>query len=76
MHAHHFGYFSGCPSRGKELAVRQNLTMGEVISVLARKSLPSGKSPVAGTRNGFPMLAPTGQVITSKLIRALQDSDE
>jgi hypothetical protein len=60
----------------KELAARQNLTMGEVISDLARKSLRSSKTVVAGTRNGFPLLAPTGQVITSELIRALQDMDE
>lgn len=60
----------------KELAARQNLTMGEVISDLARKSLRSGKSTIAGTRNGFPLLAPTGQVITSELIGTLQDMDE
>ena len=60
----------------KELAARQNLTMGEVISDLARKSLRSGKPTIAGTRNGFPLLAPTGQVITSELIRTLQGMDE
>jgi hypothetical protein len=60
----------------KELAARQNQTMGEVISDLARKSLRSGTAPVAGTRNGFPLLAPSGQVITSELIKALQDMEE
>jgi hypothetical protein len=60
----------------KELAARQNLATGEVISELARKSLRSGKTTLAGTRNGFPLLAPTGQVITSERIRALQDLDE
>ncbi len=60
----------------KELADRQNLTMGEVISDLARKSLRSSTSVVAGMRNGFPLLAPTGQFITSELIRSLQDTDE
>ena len=60
----------------KELAARQNLTMGEVIPDLARKSLRSAKTAAAGTRNGFPLLAPTGQAITSELIKALQDSDE
>ena len=60
----------------KELAKRQNLTMGEVISDLARKSLHSGKLAVAGRRNGFPLLAPTGQVITSELIKTLQDMNE
>jgi hypothetical protein len=60
----------------KELAARQNQTMGEVISDLARKSLRSGTAPVTGTRNGFPLLAPSGQVITSELIKALQDLDE
>jgi hypothetical protein len=60
----------------KELAALQNLTMGEVISDLARKSLRSSTSTFVGTRNGFPVLAPTGQVITSELIRTLQESDE
>jgi hypothetical protein len=59
----------------KELAARQNLTMGEVISDLARKALRAGESPPTGTRNGFPLLAPTGQVITSELIKALQDEE-
>jgi hypothetical protein len=60
----------------KELAARQNLTMGEVISDLARQSLRKGNVAVAGVRNGFPLLAPTGQAITSELIRLLQDADE
>lgn len=60
----------------KELAARQNLTMGEVISDLARKSLRSGKTDIAGMRNGFPVLAPSGQLITSELIKALQDAEE
>jgi hypothetical protein len=61
----------------KEMAARRNITMGEVISDLARKSLRSGdKLTPAGTRNGFPLLAPTGQAITSEFIKALVDAEE
>jgi hypothetical protein len=60
----------------KELAARQNLTMGEVISDLARNALRSGKTSRIGTRNGFPLLSPTGQVITSALIKSLQELEE
>jgi hypothetical protein len=60
----------------KELAARRNVTMGEVISDLARKSLRSNTAIAAGTRNGFPLLTPTGQVVTSELIRTLQELDE
>jgi hypothetical protein len=61
----------------KEMAARRKVTMGEVISDLARKSLRSGEQSIpSGTRNGFPLLAPTGEVITSAFIKALMDAEE
>jgi hypothetical protein len=60
----------------KELAARNKVTMGEVISDLARKSLRQGQSaPAGGLRNGFPQLPVTGQAITSELIKSLMDDD-
>lgn len=61
----------------KEMAARKNLSMGEVISELARSSLRSKTKPAsAGLRNGFPILAPTGQAITSELIKSLLDAED
>ena len=60
----------------KELAARQNLTMGEVIPDLARKSLRSAKTAAAGHAQRISPAAPTEQAITSELIKALQDPDE
>ena len=60
----------------KEMAARKNVSMGEVISDLARKSLRNAKGQTSvGIRNGFPILPPTGQVITSELIETLFDAD-
>jgi hypothetical protein len=61
----------------KDMAARRNMSMGEVISELARKSLRSGDTVApAGTRNGFPLLPPTGQAITSDLVKALMDAED
>jgi hypothetical protein len=60
----------------KEMAARTNMSMGEVISDLARKSLRGGPSAQSGMRNGFPVLAPSGQAITRQLIKALLDSED
>ena len=60
----------------KEMAARTNMSMGEVISELARKSLRSGNPSENGVRNGFPVLAPSGQAITSEFIKALMDSED
>ncbi len=61
----------------KEMAARKNVSMGEIISDLARKSLRNAKGqPTVGMRNGFPILPPTGQVITSELIKGLLDAED
>jgi hypothetical protein len=60
----------------KEMAARMNMSMGEVISELARKSLRGGNPAQNGMRNGFPVLAPSGQAITSEFIKALMDAED
>ena len=61
----------------KEMAARSNLSMGQVISDLARKSLRNTDGPTSvGLRNGFPILPPTGQVVTSELIKSLLDAED
>ena len=61
----------------KEMAAREKVSMGEIISQLARKSLRTSDEPQSrGFRNGFPMLSATGKVITSEFIKALMDDEE
>jgi hypothetical protein len=59
-----------------EMAAHRNISMGEVISDLARKSLRSGTPAKNGMRKGFPVLAPSGQAVTSKLIKAPMDAED
>ena len=60
----------------KEMAVRSNSTMGEVISDLARKSLrANSEQPPTGFRNGFPILPATGKIITNEFIKSLMDEE-
>jgi hypothetical protein len=57
----------------KELAAGQKSTTGKVISDLVRRALTR---PVEGTliqRNGFYVLPSRGGVVTSALVRRLQD---
>lgn len=61
----------------KELAATEHKSVGEVISVLARKALqpePARRK----TRNGVPLLAvrPGVTRVTSELVRQLQDETE
>jgi hypothetical protein len=60
----------------KEMAARTNVSMGEIISDLARQSLRSGTPTQNGMRNGFPVLAPSGQAITSEFIKHLMDAED
>ena len=58
----------------RELASTERKTVGEVISMLARKAL----QPVPAntrTRNGIPLLPvrPGAQRVTSEIVRQLQD---
>ena len=60
----------------KEMAARNNTSMGEVISDLARKSLNTNSEQLpTGFRNGFPLLPATGKAITSEFIKALMDEE-
>ena len=58
----------------KELAAAQKMTVGEVISALARRALSSSESK-RQTRNGVPLLLvhPSTARATSELVRHLRD---
>jgi len=63
----------------KELASGQSLTIGKVVSALARRGLaqPAGSGP-APTRNGVPLLsrrAPGEPRPTMKLVNELRDEE-
>jgi hypothetical protein len=60
----------------KEIAARTNVPMGEIISDLVRQSLRNGTPAQNGMRNGFPVLAPSGQEITSEIIKHLMDAED
>jgi hypothetical protein len=60
----------------KDIAARDGATMGEAISGLARKVLISeGELRPTSFRNGFPLLAVSGQVITTEFIKSLQGDE-
>ena len=62
----------------KELAAGRGMTIGRVVSDLARKGLAAGPREVT-VRNGVPVLAPraTGDARgTMKLVNQLRDSGE
>lgn len=58
----------------KDLAVRQQKTVGQVISDLARRALNS-QLPRGRVRNGVPLLPITdgAKLVTSELVKQLQD---
>ena len=61
----------------KKMATQQHKSTDENISDLARKSLPNANEQASvGMRNGFPILPPTGQMITSELIKGLLDAEQ
>jgi hypothetical protein len=59
------------------LAKKENSTAGEVISNLARQALTksSGAGEKPRYRNGFRLLPPTGQIITSEMVRKWLEED-
>ena len=63
----------------KELAQREGLTAGQMISKLARRGLNTSNSTVAATalteRNGVPVFPPSGQIVTLKKIRKIMDAE-
>jgi len=61
----------------KQLARKKNSTAGEIISDLARRALtsPSSGNEEPRYRNGFRLLPPTGQIITSEMVRKWLEED-
>ena len=58
----------------EKLALEQNRTVGEVISELARQSLPAGAEITY--RNGIPQLPRRpGVVVTMELVNELRDEE-
>jgi hypothetical protein len=58
----------------EKLALEQNRTVGEVISELARQSLPA--EPEITYRNGIPQLPRRpGVVVTMELVNELRDEE-
>jgi hypothetical protein len=62
----------------KQLAKKKNSTAGEIISDLARRALtsPSNGNEEPRYRNGFRLLPPTGQIITSEMVRKWLEEDK
>jgi hypothetical protein len=62
----------------KELAEREGITAGRVISALARRGLmaPGKKTkPPQPTRGGVPLLPSRGEVVTLDHVRQLMDQE-
>jgi hypothetical protein len=58
----------------KDLAARENKTLGEVISALTRRALRPSQ-PTSGTRNGVPLLPlrPDATPVTMEQVNRLRD---
>ena len=60
----------------KELAAKEGLTAGEMISRLARKGLyPANIGAVSRIRNGVPMLPERDEIITYEHVQRLIDEE-
>ena len=60
----------------KELAAKERTTAGKVLSELARKGLRASKSGAPRrTRNGVPVFASRGEVITLEHVQRLIDEE-
>ena len=59
----------------KELAKQEGTTAGHVISSLARKALSSASTKKITMRNGVPVLASRGEIITMEKIQAIMDKE-
>ena len=58
----------------KHLAERENKSVGEVISSLARQGLRrSSRAGAAAQRNGIPLLRPGSTPVTMELVNQLRD---
>jgi hypothetical protein len=58
----------------KELASARNTTAGSIVSELLRKALTSGDSTSKRViMNGLRVVPPTGNVVTSEMVRELRE---
>jgi hypothetical protein len=58
----------------KELACARNTTAGSIVSELLRKALTSGDSTSKRViMNGLRVVPPTGNVVTSEMVRELRE---
>ena len=57
----------------RHLAARDNKSIGDVISTLARQCLSSAAQSGMRERNGIPLLATQVRPVTSELVNRLQD---
>ena len=64
-------------SAAKDMARRENLTAGQVISRLARLALTArvDQQPSAPTVGGFRPLAANGVLVTNALVNALREAE-
>ncbi len=59
----------------KERARAEGRTVGEVLSELARQSLTTSSRPIAGHRNGFPLLPARGTPVSDALVDRIRDEE-
>jgi hypothetical protein len=59
----------------RHLAERQNKSLGEVVSMLARQGLKKGSRGAPASRNGIPLLAArkSARPVTMELVNQLRD---
>jgi hypothetical protein len=57
----------------KHLAERENKSMGEVISALARQGLSRASAGTKAARNGIPLLRQSATPVTPELVNQLRD---
>jgi hypothetical protein len=57
----------------KHLAERENKSVGEVISTLARQGLMGASRAAKAERNGIPLLRPGATPVTLELVNRLRD---
>lgn len=60
----------------KHIAARENRSIGDVISALARRSLHPPSDAVQPVRNGIPLLTPGTTPVTPELVQQLRDEIE
>jgi hypothetical protein len=62
-------------SAAKELAAAQKLTVGKVISYLARKALTPADRDELRNRNGLRLMPQTEEIVTPEMVERLLEDD-